>query len=457
MAKINNVYISTILNTMKTIKYIFLGTMAIALFLLTGCSSTQNLPYDSVYNSGPAPASSQSTTSYQTSQYQNNTGYQEGNVQEVNLANNNDSVPNADTLKYSKEIQLNNKNVQPSTNIYNYYSGLDFDNPYFGTSTFGWSLSNPYWGWGLSGYWNYPYSWYDPYFISWNYPYYSFYGWDYPYWGYPYSWYNPYNWYSPYYYGYFPVYYYGVANNVRYGHRNTGYLGGNIYRGSGLYVPMKAGERSLTRANSYKEPNRATRAPRDLNRPASETFKRAVYQKPERRNTNNEGSFSTNRALSRATFNYQSQERGNNPRSERPRYQKPKIYQSLDNRNPRSSKEYYVPQNTRFERTVQFKTTQVNRNTPERRYNVYRPAYLQHQNRRNVYRPANNYNYTPVRTSSPYRSNSTPRRVYNFNRSNNNSYRPTTREPARTINWSTGSGGEFRSTSGGGGSRPRRR
>ncbi|MBN2637865.1 MAG: hypothetical protein JXR65_02110 [Bacteroidales bacterium] len=470
---------------MKTIKYIFLTTMGISLFLLTGCTMTQNLPYDDVYSSGSTPIPQQNTAlQYTSSQPRQNSVYNEGNVQVVNLANN-DTVQKNDTIQYSKEVVLiKNDTSQPSTNIYNYYSGLNFDNPYFGTGTYGWSMSSSYWGWGSTGYWNYPYSWYSPYYSSWGYPYYnSFYGWNSWYWGYPYSWYSPYTWNSPYYYGYYPSYYYPYSynsNNVRYGHRNTSYLGGSLPRNAltGGYVPLKSSSYSRSRSSTpgttvNTNPRLSNRSERvienfktDTKRSSvSNNERRSMYQKPDRgSNQTSVNNYQNRTREPRSEFKAGSQTNGIS--TIRPRYQKPRQYQSLDNRNPRSSKEYFRTQPNNLVRTVPAnKTTRVTTNTPTRRFNVYRPENTRQVNQRPVYRTTTNSRpmYQPSRSVSPFKSTRTytPNRNYSSPRTNNSS-RPSNSSfsPSRTSTGSSGTGsssGGSRSTGGGGGGSPHRR
>lgn len=449
MAKINNVYISTIFKTMKTLKSIFLTISGISLLFLTGCTFTQKLPYDEVYNSGSTPVPQQtSALQYTAPQPQSTTNtYHKGNVQVVNLSNN-DSIQKTDTSQYSKDVVLIKGNTtQPSTNIYNYYSGLNFDNPYFGNTTYDWSLSGFNWGWGIGYYgdWNYPYSWYAPYYNSWGNPYYnSFYGWNSYSWGYPYSWYSPYTWNNPYYYGYYPIYYTNSFSNVRYGHRNTHSMGGNLPRNSsGVIMPLKS-SRTNGRTNIKSTSASQTTRPALTGR-GHETYKRAVYQKPER-HVYEQNLNKSQRVSQRSSFQQATHRRSVSPT--RPRYQKPKQYQSLENRNPRSSKEYFRPQTTRFVRTAPVnKTTRVNINTPVRRYNVYRPANMQRVNQRPVYRTNNNYRirYQPTRVVSPYKSTRTytPRRSYSPPKTTN-TYRissPRVSLPTTTTNTSGGSSG----------------
>ncbi|MBN2615310.1 MAG: hypothetical protein JXR71_06410 [Bacteroidales bacterium] len=471
---------------MKTIKTIFLTAMGFSLLMLTGCSVTQSLPYDDVYSStapvSPYVAPAQHTIPQST---QNNT-YKEGSVQVVNLGTMDTLQRATDTLRSPKEVVLIKNDTTPATNnIYNYYSGLNFDSPYFGTGTSGWAL-NSYWGSGYNGYWNYynPYYWNYP-FYSWNYPYY--YGWNSWYWGSPYSWYNSYyGWNYPYYYGYYPGYYYNTYyTNRRYGHRNTQMLGGNLpYRSvSGGAIPLTATKSANTRTRLSAPANnvinsKAASTQRMVK--GSESYRKAlqrtdfgrnknqaVYQKPSGRTTgtpvnpnfkSSNGTRGSNIGAPRYRVNTQEREM-----NARPRYQKPKQYQSLDNRNPRSSKEYFRPQPGNLMRT-NTKSGEVRYSSPTRRFNVYRPNNMQRVNQRPVYRTTNNNSmrYQPSRSFSPTNNGSRIRTYSPQNstqRTRINTFRPTSAprfSPSTTSTGTSGGGGGSR-TSGGGGGSPHRR
>lgn len=467
---------------MKTRKTVFLTAMGISLLLLTGCTVTQSLPYDDVYSTG-APVSQQVTASHYTApQPTRNNTYTEGNVQVVNLGTK-DTLQNvSDTVQTPKEVVLiKNDTTAAATNIYNYYSGLNFDSPYFGTVASGWSM-NSYWGSGFYGYWNYysPYSWYNSYY-GWNYPYY---GWNSWYWGSPYySWYSPYyGWNYPYDYGYYPGYYNTYSyGNRRYGHRNTHMLGGNLPRGtvSRGFIPLTGTKSVGTRtritapastvvngkaASTQRMVKGSERYQKALQRTDfGRNTKRAAYQKPNGRTTGtpvnpnfNNGTRSSNSSTPRYRTTTQGREM-----NARPRYQKPKQYQSLDNRNPRSSKEYFRTQpGTLYRTTTNTKSGGVRYSTPTRRFNVYRPSNMQRVNQRPVYRNTNNNSlrYKPSRSFSPSNNGSRIRTYSPQNSTRTNTYRPsnTTRlTPTRTTTGT--SGGSGTRTTGGGGGSPHRR
>ena len=469
---------------MKTIKTIFLTAMGFSFLLLTGCSVTQSLPYDDVYSTSAPVPQQVAVTHYTTPQSANNNTYREGNVQVVNLGTNDTLQRVGDTLQTPKEVVLVKNDTTPATtNIYNYYSGLNFDSPYFGSSNFGWSGAYSWYpGSGFYGYWSYPYNWNYP-FYSWNYPYY---GWNSWYWGSSYYWYNPYySWNNPYYYGYYPGYYniYSTYGNQRYGHRNTRMTGGNLpYTATpgGTMLMNKSARTERLRApaantvvNGKAAPARMVKGSANYQKALERTNfgrneKQAVYQKPSGRSTEtpvnpNFKSTNGNRGSNIPAPRYRmtTQER---EMTARPRYQKPKQYQSLDNRNPRSSKEYFRPQPGNLLRTTTTNTrTGIQYSTPTRRFNVYRPGNMRQVNQRPVYRNTNNNSmrYQPSRSFSPL-NNGSRIRTYspqNTQRIRTNNYRPSsnTFSPARISTGTSGGSGGSRTTTGGGGGSPHRR
>ena len=453
--------------------------------LLTGCTVTQSLPYDDVYNTGSSPVPQQqvATTTYTTPGATKSNVYKEGNVQVVSMGQN-DTLQHAGTNQ--KEVVLIKKDTaQAATTINNYYSSLDFDSPYFGTGASGWSLGGYNWYLGgnyYGGYWNSFYPYYNPY--SWNYPYNWYWG------GYPYySWYSPYYWnypyygsYYPYYYGYSPYYY----SNTRYGHRSSFLNGGNIPRrgvtgGNILHSSLKNSRITSVNRNTKSAVNGSDKGT-GLRRPAgsiryqkalkegktAQNEKRARFQKPEEtrfRGTNGTRvqthSFRGGNVPLRSFKNEQVQQE----KTARPRFQKPRQYQSLDNRNPRSSKEYYRQQPNLLRKTTNTRTLKTTR-----RFNVYRPSTRQQVNQRPVYRNTNTrtIRYRPATNNRVIRTNNfkstrrnfTPtKRTYrpsnnNFNRTRSTG--TTFRNTGGNSGGSRSTGGGSRTTGGGGGSPHRR-
>jgi len=145
----------------------------------------------------------------------------------------------------------------------------------------------------------------------------------------------------------------------------------------------------------------------------------------------------------------------------KPRFQKPKQYQSLESRSTRSSKEFYRapahPSNPEYRRTGS-RTIRVQPQTV-RRQNIYRPVNTRNSVYRGNSRPRSNikvYN-TPTRSfSTPNTYRSPTRKNSSVTRPARSFSAPTRRfsAPVRTNTGSgSGGGGGIRRSSGSGGIR----
>ena len=383
----------------------------------------------------------------------------------------------------STENDKNSSSTSVSTSV---SFGLGFGDPYFGSSwSFGFGY--PYSGWGIGFGWGYP-----------------SYGWGYypPYYGY----YPPYYGYYPPYYGYYPPYYPVYPGYPDAGYRNPVYRprvarggGSSIPRstvagGSGVYTPPN-GKRSSRGAvagsavSSKRVPvnpegrnGKMIKPDGKVSRPAGSVRYNAEQAKKRSQdihargklnkpggNTAEDGrsvkrSYNGNRTpqFGISESRNRSQEGYRKPPAFRreagmskPRFQKPKQYQSLESRSTRSSKEFYrAPvkrSNTEYRRPAA--TSVPARTQPVRRQNVYRPS----GSRNAVYRTSRPRSgvkvySAPTRTSSPNTFRAPVRRNTNVS-SPSRSFSAPTRSfsaPVRTKSTGSGGGGVRRSSGSGG-------
>ncbi len=420
----------------------------------------------------------------------------------------------SDTTARSNNQQNNNITVITP----GYASNLGFGNPYFGSSWsfgfgsyYGWGggygLGYPNYGWGYPGYgWGggfyglgYPnYGWGGGFYglgypgYGWGGGYYGLgypgYGWggDYYGLGYPnYGWGGGY--YSPYYSGYTGYGYRGAIYRPRM-HRGGG---SSIPRstaigGSGIYThPNAKSARRATSAVSRKgvsinpegrngkltKPGSINSRPAGSMRFGPELAKKRAEEirtqgKLNKPGGKGVGNRNTNFGISEARNNRKAgfrrapayRQRENMPR---PRFQKPKQYQSLESRSPRSSKEFYrAPTRPGNRNTGRF-SPRNSRQRPQtvRRQNVYRrPASF----RNSIYRGSSRrrsgvkvYN-APTRSFSSPNIFRAPARRGSFGSRPTRSFSAPTRSfsaPVRTGSSSGSGGGGIRRSSGSGGIR----
>ncbi len=336
------------------------------------------------------------------------------------------------------EDQKNSKSSSTSVST-SVSLGLGFGSPYFGSS---WSFGfgSPYSGWGLGlGFgWGYPY-------YGWGYypPYYGYFP---PYYGY----YPPYYGYYPPYYGYYSPYY--PVYSIYPGYSDPGYRSPvyqpRVNRNGGSSIPrgVVAGGSGVHVSPNGKSTARSSASATAVSRkrvPVNPEGRNGKMIKPDGSNTRPAGSVrydvETARKRSEAIHAQgrlnkpngggavKSYEGNRNPRfgiSEsrnrnvegyrkppafrreesmpKPRFAKPKQYQSLESRAMRSSKEFYrTPVRSAYPKEVRRAATV--RSPRPARYNIYRPS----GSRNAVYRAR------PVRSgvkvySAPTRSGSSP-------------------------------------------------
>ncbi len=449
---------------MKTVKQFLLAITIVSLFFITGCTTMQNIPYDDVYystsNGVPQSLAAQNTNT--TAPARN----EAVKVEAVNMSGQNTSSANQNLQGYSIDTlrtdTITNGNVDSA--VYSKINtGLGFNSPYFGTGVTSWSLGGyagafGYNTFGYDPFWDnsyFSYSYY-PFYNNWNSYYFGGFGisaFGYLYWGlgfsYPYYGYNPY-------YGYgYP--YYGIASyyhNRNYGHRGSTLRGSNLPFSRGSVILY--GEKS-TQAGNVKPSGIRSSATYQNN--ANETVKRPVgsmrYQKAlnnaKATRAENNGARLQKPPVYRSGNNtvaparqYEKPAYRRQMNMSAPRYRKPKQYQSLDTRQPRSSNEYFRPQPQTI---INGRATRVNTvRTATRRFNIYRPANTRSYNSRPVYRNSwiRTTRSTPTRRYSSPKFYSSPR--YNNSNNNTRSYSPPVRVNTGNRGTSTGSG-----TRGGGG------
>ena len=506
---------------MKKIKYILFTAVILSFFFITACSTTQGVSQDDVYysttphNNVTTTTVSSSAIHQQEAKQTNNTAYKQGKVENIsrptgqttsggqydvnysarlkNLHQSNDT--SLDNNNHSDTTARSNNQQSTTTTIVTpgFSLSLGFGSPYFGSS---WSFGfGSYLGWDTGFGWGYP-GWGGGYY-GWGYPNYGW-GWGYPGygWGYPgYGWgggYYGYGWGYPGYgwgVGYYSPYYFGYSDH--------GYGGTTIYqprmrRGGGSFIPrstaaggsgvyLNHGTKSarVSGTTSGKRvpinPNGKLIKPGSTNvRPAGsmrfspELAKKRLEEMHIQGKLNKPsgkavGNRSTHFGISEARNNKKTEYRrppayrqeGNMPR---PRFQKPKQYQSLESRSPRSSKEFYRAPTRPGNRNVRGFSLRNNRQRPQtvRRQNVYRPTGT----RNSVYRGNRSrikiYNAPTRSFSSPNIFRAPVRRSSSGLRPTRSFRAPPTRifsaPPIRTGS-SSGSGGGGRRSSGSGGIR----
>lgn len=488
---------------MKTIKYILLATASVSLLLLTGCTTTQNIPYDDVYysTSNESPQSMMPQNTY-SSNFGHKSKYKLGKLEAVNMGSQN-SAQNQNTNNQKANPDNNNKrNIHAytiqndtvvksnkKTNIYNNISvGLGFNSPYFGSGISSWSLGGyqRLFGFGTFGvdpFWN---NYYSPYYYS---PYYSWFPYDYyGGWGGYFGWGNSFwglGWGYPYYYGYYSSYYDGnpyygyntylYNHSMLYGHRDTKMDGSLLSRGGGMYYNEKSSKARAAQNSGIRptvlpgskagivtsrRPIGSMRYQKALANERANHINNSIRSQKSAYRGNSGLALPSRRNQSFGGFNIPSRrfQRPNGYRQEknmsRPRYQKPKQYQSLDSRQPRSSKEYFrlQPQAHFYNRATR-RVEYNNVRQPAHRFNIYRPHTSRSYNARPVYR---NSRARPQRYNST-RQYSSPQFYSAPSNNNRRIYSAPTRGFSRPMGGSPDSGGGGGSRgSGGGGSGIRR-
>jgi len=456
---------------MKRVKQFLLVITGASLFFITGCTTTQNIPYDDVYYSTAKGAPQNLVAQNSSSSTTKSSHYKVVKVNAVNTSEQNtkssvnqkQEAYQFDTLRVDT-IKTNNIDSVTYSKI---HTGLGFESSNFGTGIDSWALGggeffgfnnfwyDPYWYNFYSPFY-YPYyswnwAWY-PYY-SWGYPFYGYGGWGlfsygYPYWGlgFNYPFYGYYGYYDYYPYSYFSPYF--SWHTTRYGHRGRASL-----RGS--YIPLSGGAVPLVGTKSARRGSEPSRTLKNA-RAAIRTNRAEQYQKAQS-NIKVTRVRSTGEHMLRKPPVYRSNgstilQRQNQERSvyrrpayrNTPRYQKPKQYQSLDTRLARSSTEYFRPQPQTI---IRGKATRVNIHRVPQRFNIYRPGNTRSNFRRPVYRNS----WIRYNRSTPVRHfNNTSPRFYSspqFNREINNNTR-TYIPPARVGGGNSG-GGNSRGSGGG--------
>jgi len=426
---------------------------------------------------------------------------------------------NDTTLNYSTDRTVQDSSRQSKTTtiiVPNVSYNLGFESPYFGSSwsfgfgsSYGWNTGFGY-GWGFPSYgWGGGYGWGFPSY-GWGYP---GYGWGYSNyaWGYPgYGWGGGYydlgyagwggGYYSPYYTGwgggYYSPYLPGYIDNGRRG----GIYQPRINRGGGSSVRATRGGSGVYTKHGAKSATRNADIPGTVSRkrvPVNPRGLNGKMLKPNGNNSRPAGSMRYNAAMAKKRLeDIQRRGRLNKPggnairrgadggrsakfgisesrnraaegyrkppayrREEnmsRPRFQKPKQYQSLESRSTRSSKEFYRaparPSNPEYRRagTRTGTRTVYPRQRTIRRQNVYRSEGP----RNSVYRSRRTRSGTRV-NNAPSRSRSffSPNNFRAPARSNSSISRPTRSFSAPTRSFSAPTRSRTTSGSGGGGIR----
>lgn len=487
-------------------KSIRILTAAVALVFLGACSSQSNLPSDDIYYSTksanstrvqqnndqessevtvpgrPSEKAADNSFDY-TTQYQNETvagtvpPTDEGDLQYQSEDDGEYEYidEHYDNISYADQINRFDRNEGSSFSYYdNYYSGC-------GGCGSSWSFNTVmgYGGWGWSS--GYGYGW--PYY-GWSYPSYywgyPYYGWGYPYhsWGYG-SYWGGYN--NGYYNGYWDGYYAGGGYGGGYyndytGHRNNYYgpRGGNSKGGTnvprsrsaskddedrmsrqrgGTVVASSDGRNSgIDGGNGSTLSNRVSTSDNKLEKPV---------QRPEEsvriNTTENQSARTEQRKLEKPvskqtedtrlrTSGDQAVRTNEAPRSNEPRYKKPKSYESLPARQPRSSKEYVRPaeSNTSNSRSNQ-NTFDNRRSTPN-------------SNNSGTTKSNSSYRNTNDRSgsvSTPTRSTTSSPKSYNAPTRNSGSSTSSYSTPSRSSSSGGSSSSRSSGSSSGGGGRRR--
>lgn len=300
---------------------------------------------------------------------------------------------------------------------------------------------------------------------------YPYYGYGYPYYGYGYPYYG-----SSYWAGYYNGY-----NNGYYNGYNNGYYGGGYYPGyGGGYYPdygasyvaygprgSKSGgttvpkSRGGSTAGGPDEDNKSggVVAGRGIsNQGAAETVASTstisarrtapTDQRPESSVRVREDQLSKPATLQQTEA--RGQEKMKKPETKTtqqlaPRYEKPKSYQSLPSRQPRSSKEYVRPSST---------PTVTNRATAKTPYTQTRKpssTNVRGTNTRSVTSGTRSNTYQPSKSySSPSRSSSTPSKSYSSPSRNSGSYSSPSRSSSTPSRSSSSSSSSSRGSGSGG-------
>ncbi len=504
---------------MKKLRYIPLTVAILSILFITACSTTQSIPQDDVYYSttphnNTTAKATPSQTQQQKTEKAATTGYQQGKVENISQSSGQTTSGDQYDVDYSAQLKRFHQSNDTSLDYYDdYYEGssaqentqqgstttaspsvsvnlgLGFGSPYFGSS---WSFGFGSGGWGLGfGY-------------GWGYPYYGWGGYYPPYYGY----YPPYYGYYPPYYGYYPPYYPGWGGGYYPpyypGYPDYGYRAG-VYqprtnRGGGSSVPhgTVAGGSGIYSNPNAKSAGKGTGTVSHMRVPVNPEGRNGKLIKPDGNSSRPAGSMRYNSSLAKKhSEELHAQGKLNKPggsnavrkapeggRSSqfgisearnrgaegyrkppafkreanmpKPRFQKPKQYQSLESRSPRSSKEFYRaparPSNPEYRRTP---TRTVHTRPQAVRQNVYRPTNTGKAVYRSTSRPRSG-----VKTySAPTRSTSSPTIFRSPARQNSSVSRPTrsfsapTRSISAPVRTNTGSGGGGHRSSGSGGIR----
>ena len=488
------------ITTMETPKNTLRILSAIALVtMLTACSSYNNVPGDDVYYSSKSrpveantpsatavaseatPASSDGQFDYST-QYESNVAASSDNTRNQTDEGDYEFVDSNYESDYAARIRRFNGSGQSDDYYDEQYTsncgGCGNYNSSFSMGVgvgmgMGYSMSYGY-GWPSYSYWGYPYSgWGYPYY-GWGYPHY---GWGYPYYGGGYwAGYNQGYWngyYDGYYGGGYGGYYGGgyypeYGNDVHYGSRGRG-VGGTT-------IPGRGGRRSGDAVNpgSRKSPETVVAGSGALLTPRTNTVDAGTgSSNVATRNRDQESTQSTRpgtrqtretavqdktRAIRKPVSVERKAPNTQDTRSSQEKYRKPKSYESLPSRQPRSSKEFVrtapAPTQTRennrsatnTRETVQPRNnSQTGTNTRESAtFNRSRPAktYTQpstsgtQRSNNNSVRSSGSTTETPSKSyTSPTRSQGTSSKSYSA---------PST--PSRSSGNSSSSGSSSRSS-----------
>ncbi len=486
---------------MKKIKYILFTAVILSFFFITACSTTQSVPQDDVYysttshNNVTTTTASSSTTHQQEAKQTDKATYQQGKVENISqpagqitsggqydvdysarlksLHQSNDT--SLDNNNYSDTTARSNNQQSTSTTIVipGFSLSLGFGSPYFGSS---WSFGfGSFYGWDAGFGWGYPgwgrgyYGWGSPYY-GWGYypPYYGYYP---PYWGWGYSGWGG-GYYSPYYLGYADY----VSGSAVYQPRMRRGGGSFIPRGTAgratgtishkrvLVNPEGRNGKLIKPGSTNGRPAGSMRFNPELAKKRSEEMRtQGKLNKPSGKTVGNrKANFGISEARNNREAEYRRppafRQEGNMPR---PRFQKPKQYQSLESRSPRSSKEFYRAPTRPGNRNVREFSPRNSKQHPQsvRRQNIFRrPAGT----RNSIYR-GNSRSRSGVKVyNTPTRSFSSPNIFRAPARRNSSGSRPTrsfkapTRTfsaPIRTGSSSGSGGGGIRRSSGSGGIR----
>ncbi len=469
---------------------------AVALVFLGACSSQSNLPADDIYYSSktqntykkpaskihisdgatvpgrPSEQSADDSFDY-SSQYQSQAvaATVAGSGQDAQMQSEADTNYQYideyyDNVSYADQITRFDRNQGSGFDYYDdYYSGSCGcgSSSNFSLSVgmgfgygYGYGYGWPHYGWGYPSY-------------GWGYPYY---GWGYPYYGYGGSYWGGYNHgYNNGYYpggGYYPDYgyggvYYGPRTGNRSGGTNVGRPGvspgededrASRQRGGTVIAQSSPGnggdDRGATIASRQSMPENRIEKPAESREQVSMTKTRASQstttdrgrlEKPAGQQTQD---IKTRTSDTRATSNA-----ATTPRRE-PKYTKPKSYESIPSRQPRSSQEYVRPaqKTTTSARSGNYNTPTrtkptVNSNTKSRSGSLNTRSGSQNSSRSLS---------TPSRSNSSTKTYSAPSRSSNSSRSYSSPSRSSS-GGSSSGSRSSGGGGGSRSSSGGGGRR----